>query len=303
MHITTPQPGNVYSNAVAYHYASVVVAPPSGVRGETLTGATSTISFTVAGGALSSSIIDGSFAVHAMQTGRLALADGSLTGLTVNGATVSMQSAVPLKPGELVEVTTTQAVARADGYLSIPLVYQFHAGNAASSYGIFAGATALAGAPATATSLACGDVNGDHSVDLVVGGANGATVWLNNGTGSFTAGQTLGSGAVSQVLVGSLGFAGSNRLDVVLRKSNGDVEIWRNDGTGSFTNTSTISGVGRHRGGDRGSEWRWRARPLHRHGGRRSGLVQQRGRLLRRFQPAAWDWRGPFRGLRRLQLR
>ncbi len=248
VHVSTPAAGELFSSPVVYSYITVVVTPPAGIRDATLIGANATISFNVAGGALPASITDGSLTVHAQQTGRLSLADGSLTGLTINGTLVSMQSAVPFKPGELVEVTTTSAVQRADNFYANPMVYQFRAGNS-GGYGAFLNAAGISGAQATARALGGGDLDGDGSVDLVIGGTNGATVWLNDGAGSFTStGQTLGNGTVSQVLLGSLGLTGStgstNLLDVILRKSNGDVEIWRNEGDGSFTKTSTISGVG-----------------------------------------------------------
>jgi predicted outer membrane repeat protein len=242
VHVITTDSGDLYTNAVTYTYLLATVQPPTGVRDQMLTGRTSTAGFKVIGNPLPASILDGSFAVHGSQTGRLTLADGSLTGFTITGDTVTFQSAVPFKAGESVEVTTTGGVQRADGYTASPMVYQFRAGSQ-GSYGVFPFANAITGAPATATALASGDVDGDGTVDLVIGGTNGAKVWLNNGTASFTpTSQTLGSGTVSQVLVGSLGF--SNKLDVVLRKSNGDVEIWRNDGDGTFTKTSTIAGLG-----------------------------------------------------------
>lgn len=246
VHVTTSDSGEVFSNAATYRYAFIAVTPPAGIRHGPLTGTTSSISFNVAGGVLPASVTDGSFTVHGMQTGRLSIADGSLSAPTVSGNTVTMQSSVPFKPGELVEVTTTPDIQRADSFHALPMVYQFRAGNR-SSYGIFPVPTPIPGARATARAIASGDLNGNGSIDLVVGGSGGATVWSNGGTASFTEGRTFSSGTVSQVLLGSLGMTGStgskNKLDVILRKLTGEVEIWRNEGNGEFSNTSTISGV------------------------------------------------------------
>lgn len=240
--------GSLYSNSATYFFDYAVAQSPTGFRDATLTGRTSAISFKIQGGALPASITDGNVRVSGMQTGRLSLADGSISGLTIVGDTVTMQTAVPFKPGELVEVSIGGGVKRSDSYSVYPSVYRFTAGNKASSSGLFPVATAITGAPSTATTLACGDLNGDGFVDLVIGSSNGATVWTNNGTAAFTAkNQTLGTGTVSQILMGSLGMTGSagsvNKLDLVLLKSSGDVEIWKNEGDGTFSKTKTIAGM------------------------------------------------------------
>ncbi|MBK1818069.1 tandem-95 repeat protein [Luteolibacter yonseiensis] len=246
VHVTTATAGDLYSNAATYIYVYATAGPEAGIANQMLTGPISKVSFVVDGGVLPASILDGSFAVHGSQTGRLSLADGSLTGYSIAGNTVSLQTAVPFKAGEQVQFSITGGLKRLDGYSAFPATYQFRAGSR-SRYGIFTTPGAISGA-SSANALASGDVNGDGSVDLVIGGANGAGVWLNNGAGVFTqAGHALGSGAVSQVLVGSLGITRSsgsrNRLDVVLRKAGGDVEIWRNDGDGAFGKTSTLAGL------------------------------------------------------------
>ena len=240
VHVTTPQPGDVISTAATYHYSAVTAQTGLSLRNATLVGATSSAGFTVPGGALAGSVTDAAFAIHGSQTGRLTLANGLLTGVTVSGDSVTLQTAVPFKAGELIEVTTNSNVQRADGFGVSPLVYQF-TGGATSRYGIFPTVSNAGTVPVNPTATATGDLDDDGFVDLVVGGTNGAAVLLNDGTGAFPAtAQTLGSGAVSRVALGSLGF--TTLLDVVLVKADGAVEIWKNNGDNSFALVSTIAG-------------------------------------------------------------
>ncbi len=241
VHVTTPQPGDVTSNAAMYHYLNLVAQPGLTVRNASLTGTTNSLSFTLPGAIDASSISGSSFSVQAMETGRLSLQ----SGLSVSGNTVTLQPTLPLKPGELVEVTVTSGVAQTNGYHTSSLVYQFHAGST-SRYGIFPQTQTVANAPSGATCLAKGDLDGDGAIDLVVGGANGATVLHNNGSLTFTTSQTVSTGGVSKVALGSLGFAGAitGRLDLVLVKADGAVEIWKNGGAATFTLAATLSGVG-----------------------------------------------------------
>lgn len=246
VHVTTPLAGELFSNGVTYRVVYAVVRPETGVREQSLVGRTSLVRFVVEGGALASSIVDGAFAVHGSQSGRLNLANGTLSGVSVTGDTVSLQTAAPFKAGESIEITTSSAVQRVDGYAASPMVYRFRAGSS-SGYGVFPSGTNVAGA-GSAASLSAGDVDANGTNDLVIGETNGATVWLNAGSAAFTStGQRLGTGAVSQVLLGSLGITPSSgtssRPDVILRKSTGDVEIWRNTGSGTFTLSSSITGV------------------------------------------------------------
>lgn len=83
--------------------------------------------------------------------------------------------------------------------------------------------------------LALADLDGDDDIDLVTGVGGGANrVWLNNGSGVFTASsQNLGDGFSSSVLLGDVNADGS--IDVVF--SNG---VWINNGSGVFSSTGQV---------------------------------------------------------------
>ena len=71
-------------------------------------------------------VSDTTFAVHAMQAGRLLQPENSLS---VNGNTVTLNPAVDFKPGELIEVTATTGIENPTGQpAENPLVWQFRAG-------------------------------------------------------------------------------------------------------------------------------------------------------------------------------
>ncbi|HLX84725.1 MAG TPA: FG-GAP-like repeat-containing protein [Terriglobales bacterium] len=93
--------------------------------------------------------------------------------------------------------------------------------------GVFAGA-----------GIAIGDVNGDKKPDVVVGSAGGATaiVYLNQGSGTFKVGGTVGS--VALYATNNLVLADINndkKLDIVVPDGFGDVYTFYGTGKGTFT--------------------------------------------------------------------
>jgi tetratricopeptide (TPR) repeat protein len=81
--------------------------------------------------------------------------------------------------------------------------------------------------------LAVADVEGDRDLDLILGGQNeqaAAQVFLNDGTGQFSAGQLI-SDFVVCLSCGDLDNDGD--VDLWLGRAGGD-QIWLNDGQGQF---------------------------------------------------------------------
>ena len=91
-------------------------------------------------------------------------------------------------------------------------------------------------------STALGDLDGDGDLDAFVlngggagAGAAGNSVWLNNGTGSFTNSmQSLGADDSRVVRLGDTD--GDGDLDAIVVNV-GSTRIWKNDGTGVFTDS------------------------------------------------------------------
>ncbi|MCC6602974.1 MAG: VCBS repeat-containing protein [Anaerolineae bacterium] len=89
--------------------------------------------------------------------------------------------------------------------------------------------------------VAIGDVNGDGHPDIVFGKLSGnVQLWLNNGSGVFSSGQTFADG--QSVALGDLD--GDDDLDLVIGKlaGVGSNQVWENDGAGSFTNSGLSLG-------------------------------------------------------------
>lgn len=80
--------------------------------------------------------------------------------------------------------------------------------------------------------VALGDLNGDGSLDAVVGNRGADNVWFNDGSGNFTAGsQSLGEGATQSIHLADLDSDGD--LDV-LTAGEASARLWFNDGAGHF---------------------------------------------------------------------
>jgi hypothetical protein len=96
--------------------------------------------------------------------------------------------------------------------------------------------------------LAVCDIDNDGDVDIIIGmhSTPYTRIYLNDGYGHFTRGQTLGSKFVEKVETGDLN--GDGHADIFLA-CNGSNEIWLNDGKGNFTDSGLRLG----------SEWSWNA--------------------------------------------
>jgi hypothetical protein len=91
-------------------------------------------------------------------------------------------------------------------------------------------------------SVAVGDLNGDGALDIVVAHLSRSRVYLNDGAGSFAAGQSIATAAwmTWDVVLGD--FNGDGALDLVLANgppsfatTGGQNELYLNDGSGRFT--------------------------------------------------------------------
>ncbi|WAC20762.1 VCBS repeat-containing protein [Luteolibacter sp. SL250] len=82
--------------------------------------------------------------------------------------------------------------------------------------------------------VAFGFFNNDAFPDLVVGDTNQpATVWFNNGSGTFAnSGQSLASGAIRKAVVAD--FNGDGKDDILFAIDGGGSKIWSNNGSGTF---------------------------------------------------------------------
>ncbi|MBS0630910.1 MAG: tandem-95 repeat protein [Verrucomicrobia bacterium] len=87
----------------------------------------------------------------------------------------------------------------------------------------------------SARAVALGDLDADGDVDLVVATDTGTRVYLNNGSGTFTAGATFGSAATS-VALGDLNLDGT--LDAIVGSATGTVIYSNNAATFTAAYTS-----------------------------------------------------------------
>ena len=84
--------------------------------------------------------------------------------------------------------------------------------------------------------IAIGNLDGLGGLDVVLGGASGATlVFTNDGTATFTnSGQSLGTATTRDVALGDLD--GDGDLDI-FEANDGGNRVWFNDGAGTFTDS------------------------------------------------------------------
>jgi uncharacterized repeat protein (TIGR02543 family) len=88
-----------------------------------------------------------------------------------------------------------------------------------------------------------GDLDGDADLDAFVANASNQpdTIWLNNGLGSFTNSQSLGSFWSLGVDLGDLD--GDGDLDAVTAGYNQPCQVWLNDGAGTFTLSDSLGSM------------------------------------------------------------
>ncbi|MFL6246570.1 MAG: FG-GAP-like repeat-containing protein [Thermoanaerobaculia bacterium] len=171
--------------------------------------------------------------VQGDQTGRIAGTYGAA------GATLQLNPANDLKPGETIKLTATSGVENGMVEL-IPYVWQFTAATAPAT-GAFAPHPAMPSFASFGGAItpALGDLDGDGDLDAVFSTSSGTgeTVWLNDGTGVFTQDGIYGAGDTYDVALGDLDNDGD--LDFVSANRLENETVWINDGSANFTQHAT----------------------------------------------------------------
>jgi uncharacterized repeat protein (TIGR01451 family) len=190
---------------------------------------TSTVSVTYSEAVSPSSVSTQTFAIHAMQTGQLTETYG------VVGATASLTPSRLFHPGELVQTSaTTRILSLVDGQGPVsPTVWQFRT---VVPHGTAQFVDSGQSLESIAADVALGDLDGDGYLDAFIVNGNGSyrpeSVWLNDGTGTFSRTQYLGNFDSRAVALGDLD--GDGDLDAFVAHNQPNL-VYVNDGTGTFT--------------------------------------------------------------------
>ncbi len=138
-------------------------------------------------------------------------------------------------------------MSRLKGYLGLVffLLLLFFSGDSGISGYIQAGDlfydTIQSLGSSTSLAVAAADLDGEGSLDLFVGNSGPNKVYLNNGSGQFTAtGQSLGSLNTEGVALADVDNDGD--IDALTANTNGLNQVWLNNGSGSFTAGATLTG-------------------------------------------------------------
>ena len=176
----------------------------------------------------------------AVQVSNTTVFSGTGDGLSFNRI---QQLPAPTLPGDSSTHDVVFLDANADGNLDIFALNED--GTNSSRLWISNGATPLnftlsTEAFATALTGAAADFNGDGLDDLVAGGTNAVTVYLNSrttpGTFSSSALSNSAAGSFYDLELGDLDLDGDiDIIGVTIAGSSGEVRIWLNDGDGTFT--------------------------------------------------------------------
>jgi hypothetical protein len=152
------------------------------------------------------------------------------------------------KPGEKISVTATSDIQSSLPEFLQPRTWQFTAAARKALAGLVSHPVTPSFGAGESYDIALGDLDGDGDLDAVVANYNdeAETVWLNEGSGNFSAHPTtpsFGAGASFRLALGDLDSDGD--LDAVVANFSNQAEtVWLNNGSGSFTAHPTTPSFG-----------------------------------------------------------
>lgn len=159
---------------------------------------------------------------------------GKMIGVYGTGS-IYFNPSLDLFPGELVQTTVSNGVETIDDEPIKPFVWEFRAA-AGEGPGVFISHPEKHFLPTYQTIEAgLGDLDGDGDLDVIVTGSQHQSVWMNDGTGLFTAHSTtptFGEGGGRAISLGDMDSDGD--LDAVVTNNVTDT-VWMNNGDGGMT--------------------------------------------------------------------
>ncbi len=169
--------------------------------------------------------------------------DGSISGhhtssFTGGGTdTITCSPSNGFVPGEVVTVTLTRGIKNpGGGILANPVSWDFTI-QATAGFANFPFASSFGTGTDNTYSVAFADVDADGDLDIAAGNLNGQnTVYLNDGTGSFTGGtKNFGTGTDQTSCIAFGDVDGDGDIDVAVGNNTEKNAVYLNDGAGNFT--------------------------------------------------------------------
>ncbi|MEM7393316.1 MAG: FG-GAP-like repeat-containing protein, partial [Verrucomicrobiota bacterium] len=155
--------------------------------------------------------------------------------------TVRFVPAIPFRTGERIEVSLSQSVLSLSPMALTPYTFSFYARGASSCSSFVFIDTGQRLANGLGFAVELGDLDGDSDLDAIVADFSGSDrVWLNDGTGRFTAGGSLPeSYSTEGIALGDLDNDGDLDVFGTGREGHG---VWLNNGGGMFVDSEEFGG-------------------------------------------------------------
>jgi uncharacterized delta-60 repeat protein len=179
-------------------------------------------------------------------TGYRALPSGGTA--TQSGNTTTFTPTKPFRPGEQVSLTVKDARATS-GVQAKAVVYEFRTKAGTGPATFYQTSTPAVGLDAR--TVATGDFDGDGDLDLAVGSPASVDILLNDGTGTFTTGSQISSGALGGLnpwTVTAGDFNNDGAIDLAITGAGGSSAVYillnNANGTGTFAVSSNyVTGI------------------------------------------------------------